>query len=207
MRCFVISSFLAFLASGCGTSMYSVVYEGYSYPYQSPTVIITYDSLTLDFSTKLKSWVESTFILNQYTLEVVLLEDKRSGSPVLSKNDVDSLTLILADPEQNDLLLIFNPTYGQVDVNVINSNERLISLTYQLIGIDTKSKKRIWEAIFDAHTPLSSGYVTRADVMESLFYPNGGSGRPSVSIYAEKAAKVIFEKLKSDKILVGANSE
>lgn len=160
--------------SSCGVSIQSVVDNSATKePYSNPYIVIPYEKFaTHNFSKQLKKKIEGEFALEQKKIEVYIFENTSNDQLTLNHTDgaEEHIGKTIAS-DQKDLLLIFTPT------NLQYHNGGLQSATYELTGIDTKTKKEVWKARM---------------VSSSSFGP---------AMFAEKSARKIYEKLKADKIL------
>lgn len=158
--------------SGCGVTINSVVDGSVTEPYRNPLIVIPYAKYkTENFSDKLKQKIEAEFQNDQKEVEVLLVEKSGEGLALNSNEDMYRKINDAIAHDEKDLLLIFNPT------NLYYYNGGLQTATYELVGIDTRTKKEVWKAKF------SSG---------SSFGP---------AMFAEESAKKIYERLKADNIL------
>jgi hypothetical protein len=169
-----ITVFLTFiLLTSCGVSIDSVVDSAaIKEPYKNPLVVIPYEKYsTRNFSEKLEEKLQIEFDNHNKKVEFLLVE-RASEKLALNQNEnVNSKINNAIIRDQKDIVLIFKPT------NLSYYNGGLQSATYQLTGIDVATKKEVWKAEFNS---------------SSSFGP---------ALFAEKSAKVIYEKLKADKVL------
>ena len=164
---------ITILLTSCGVSIKSVVdSSAIEKPYENTLIVIPYEKgSTRNFSNKLKEKIELEFKAEQKRVEVFIFEKESNGLTLNANSGIDRKINDAILNDQKDLLLVFKPT------NLQYHNGGLQSATYELVGIDTKSKKEVWKATFNS---------------SSSFGP---------AMFAEKSAKTIFEKLKTDKIL------
>lgn len=170
----LISIFLiAVLLTSCGVSIKSVVdSSAINEPYKNPLIVIPYEKYsTSNFSEKLKEKLEIEFNNENKKFEFLLVEQKSKKLALNQNDNVNSEIDNAIRTDQKDIVLIFKPT------NLSYYNGGLQSATYELTGIDVLTKKEVWKATFNSN---------------SSFGP---------ALFAEKSAKIIFEKLKADKIL------
>ncbi|WP_298544801.1 hypothetical protein [uncultured Aquimarina sp.] len=101
----------------------------------------------------------------------MLNQQKRTSLTLNHKNSIDQTieNKILSD--QKDLLLIFKPT------DLFFYEGALQKATYEIVGVDTQTKKEIWKANFSS---------------ASSFGP---------ALFAEKSVQKIYNKLITDQIL------
>lgn len=174
MKKFLALVLIAVSFSSCGVSIQSVVDKSaMEEPYTNPYIVIPYEKFaTRNFSKQLKKKIEGEFALEQKKVEVYIFENKANDK--LSLNHTDEAEEHIGNTiasDKKDLLLIFTPT------NLQYHNGGLQSATYELTGIDTRTKKEVWKAKM---------------VSSSSFGP---------AMFAEKSAKKIYLKLKTDKVL------
>ncbi len=164
---------LSIFLTSCGVSIESVVDRSVKQPFNHPLVIMLYDKDNLDvFTYKLRRELSAYFKNDEKQVRFILHEN---GNDKLTLNDrnsnIDSKINEAIVEGKRDLLLIFKPT------NLSYTNGGLIAVNYQIIGINTHTKKEVWKANFDVN---------------SSFGPSSAT---------EKVAKAIFNKLKEDQIL------
>jgi hypothetical protein len=159
--------------TGCGVSIKSVVDNSSAREiYKNPLIVIPYlPMITERFSNKLKDNFENLFRIDQKHVEILLVENQNDELKLNSNTEIDNKINNAISNDDKDLLILFKPKKME------SSNGTLQSVTYIIVGIDTKSKKEIWKAEFSS---------------ESLYGP---------SVYGEKSAKTIYERLKADKVL------
>jgi hypothetical protein len=164
---------ITILLTSCGVSIKSVVDNSLiDKPYNNPLIVIPYEKgSTRNFSNKLKENIEIEFQSEQKPVEIFIFEKTSTGLTLNANSGIDQKINNVIINDKKDLLLIFNPT------NLQYYNGGLQSATYELVGIDTQTKKEVWKATFNSN---------------SSFGP---------AMFAEKSAKIIFEKLKADKVL------
>ena len=163
---------ITILFSSCGVSIKSVVdSSAIKEPYKNPLIVIPYEYSTKNFSERLEEKLEEVFDENQQKIDIVLFERNKKELTLNEDNNLDQIISNSINKDNKDLLLIFRPT------NLEYYNGGIQSATYELVGIDTKTKKEVWKASFNS---------------SSSFGP---------ALFAEKSAKKIYEKLKMDKVL------
>ncbi|WJJ97869.1 hypothetical protein [Algibacter luteus] len=157
----------------CGVSIKSVVdSSAIKEPYSNPLIVIPFEkNSTRNFSEKLEEKLEIEFNNDNKKVEFLLVEQGSQKLALNQNDDVNSKIDNAVRTDQKDIVLIFKPT------NLSYYNGGLQSATYQLTGIDVTTKKEVWKATFNSN---------------SSFGP---------ALFAEKSAKTIFEKLKTDKVL------
>lgn len=173
MKKLITFSLIIFLITSCGVSIKSVVdSSAINEPYKNPLIVIPYEKYsTRNFSDKLKEKLEIEFTNANKKVEFLLVEQGREKLALNQNDDVNSKINNAVLTDQKDIVLIFKPT------NLSYYNGGLQSATYELTGIDAITKKEVWKATFNSN---------------SSFGP---------ALFAEKSAKTIFEKLKTDKVL------
>jgi len=168
----IIIVIVGILLTSCGVTIKSVADKSITEPYQKPFIVIPYEKYsTKNFSKKLKEKIEIEFQNDNRSVNIYIFEKQNKGLSLNANNEVDKKINETILNGKIDLLLIFKPTHLQY------TNGGLQSVTYELVGIDTKTKKEVWKAEFSS---------------------SGGFGP---AMFAEKSAKIIYEKLKTDKIL------
>jgi len=172
MKKTIIIIFIGLLLTNCGVTIKSVADKSITEPFQKPFIVIPYEKYsTKNFSKKLKEKIEIEFQKDNKDVEIFIFEKQNKGLSLNANNDVDKRINSTIINNNIDLLLIFKPTHLQY------TNGGLQSVTYELVGINTKTKKEVWKAEFSS------------------------TGSFGPSMFAEKSAKTIYEKLKVDKIL------
>lgn len=163
---------ITILFLSCGVSIKSVVdSSAIKVPYKNPLIVIPYEYTTQNFSERLNEKLDEVFAENQEKIEIILYERNKKELTLNENDNIDQIISNSIKKDNKDLLLIFKPT------NLEYYNGGIQSATYELVGIDTKTKKEVWKASFNS---------------SSSFGP---------ALFAEKSAKKIYEKLKTDKVL------
>jgi hypothetical protein len=164
---------ITILLTSCGVSIKSVVdSSAIEKPYDNPLIVIPYEKgSTRNFTNQLKEKIEIEFDVAKKPVEIFIFEKQNNGLTLNANSGIDKKINDAIINDQKDLLLIFKPT------NLQYYNGGLQSATYELVGIDTQTKKEVWKATFNS---------------SSSFGP---------AMFAVKSAKTIFEKLKTDKVL------
>lgn len=159
------------LLNSCGVSITSVVDNSVtSKMYENSLIIIPYIRSTKNFSEKLKEKIQIEYVANNNKVEFILFEKKEKGLSLNSNNDIDNKINNTIINRKKDLLIIFKPT------NLSYMDGGLRSATYEIVGIDTETKKEIWKAEFNSQSGMGP------------------------ALLAEKSAKTIYDKLKTDNI-------
>lgn len=174
MKRIFILLLLTALFSSCGVSLNSVAEESESNrTYSNPLVVIPYEKYgPRNFSKKLKAKMEAQFQAEGRNVEIFVIELKNDNSLSLNQeNEVDQKISNTINNKGKDLLLVVQPK------NLIYNNGSLQVADYQLTGIDTFTGDEVWKATFRSR---------------SYFGP---------AFFADKTARLIFEQLKTDKIL------
>ncbi len=169
-----ITLFLTFiLLAGCGVSIKSVVDKAaIKEPYVNPLIVIPYVKYnTKNFSEKLKEKLIVEFNNENRKVEFLLIEQRPEKLALNQSDYMNSRIDDAVQADQKDIVLVFKPT------NLSYYNGGLQSATYELTGIDVATKKEVWKATFNS---------------SSSFGP---------ALFAEKSAKTIFQKLKTDKVI------
>ncbi|WP_053976773.1 hypothetical protein [Mangrovimonas xylaniphaga] len=164
---------LVMLLTSCGVYIKFVVdYSGTNRPYGNPLIVIPYErGSTRNFTNKLKENMEAKFEEDAKQVEILLFEKAKKGLTLNTSEGREAQVNSSIVSGNKDLLLLFNPT------NMQYYNGGLISVTYELVGIDTQTNKEVWKATFNSSSSLGP------------------------AMFAEKSAKTIFEKLKADKVI------
>jgi hypothetical protein len=161
------------LFTGCGVSIKSVVDESATEKsYVNTLIVLPYEKgSTRNFMNKLKEKIELEFKAENKSVDVYIYEKKKNDLTLNANSVIEKEINDIILDFNKDLLLVFNPT------NLKYYNGGLQSATYKITGIDIKTKKEIWKAEFNSNSSLGP------------------------ALFAEKSAKTIFEKLKTDKVL------
>jgi hypothetical protein len=159
--------------SSCGVKIKSVVDKSVSTnPYSNLLIVIPYENgVTKNFTNLMKEKIEEKFRADNRKVEILLVEQSRSELKLNSTADIDAKINAAISRDNKDLIVIFRPTKMQF------YNGGLQSATYLLTGMDLKSRKEVWKAEFTS---------------SSSFGP---------SLFADKAATSIYEKLKLDRVI------
>lgn len=165
---------IAVLFSSCAVQIESVVDNSlFEKPYTNPLIVLSYDNYNIQrFSNELKENLELQFKAENKKVEVRDFNLMGSALSLNARKGVNQEINDILSNDNKDLLLVFKPT----DITLENGGYRVF--TYQLTGIDVNSKKEVWKANFTA---------TRG---------NFGAAK-----MAEQASEIIYEKLKTDKVL------
>lgn len=162
------------LLTGCAVQIESIVDNSLiKQPYKNPLVVIPYEDYSIkEFSNNLKENLEVEFKGDQRKIEVLAIELTGTSLTLNANKRIDQEVQNSMSNDPKDLLLVFQPT----DIEFSEGGYRVF--TYQITGIDTNSKKEVWKANFTA---------TRG---------NFGAAK-----MAEQSARMIYEKLITDKVL------
>ena len=164
---------LCLILSNCGAKIESVVDRSVTdKTYENPLIVIFYKAYsTKNFTKKLKDKLEIEFTNDNQKVAFLLFEQKKDKLELNKSDDINADITQAVQRNQNDIVMIFRP------IKLSYYNGGLNSATYELTGIDVLTKKEVWKAKLNSN---------------SSFGP---------ALFAEKSAQLIYEKLKSDKIL------
>ena len=159
--------------SSCGVQIKSVVDKSVTTnSYLNPLIVIPYeDGVTRNFTDLVKRKIEEKFRADNRKVEILLVEQSRSELKLNSTADIEAKINAAISSDNKDLILIFKPTKMQF------YNGGLQSATYLITGTDLKSRKEVWKAEFTSSSSLGP------------------------SLFADKAATSIYEKLKLDRVI------
>lgn len=169
----IVSLLLFASLYGCGVSIKSVVDNDATREiYKNSLIVIPSEKfVTKNFVENFKEEIEILFKQSNKKVEIVLFEKTKKELKLNENSETDQQISSLIEKDNKDLLIIFTPT------NLSFYNGGLQSLTYEIVAIETKSKKEVWKAKFNSN---------------SSFGP---------ALFAKKSAKTIYDKLVTDKIL------
>ncbi|MGE0588170.1 MAG: hypothetical protein AB7O48_06315 [Cyclobacteriaceae bacterium] len=167
------ATIVVMLLASCGVQINSVVDKtAVATPYLNPLIVIPYENgITANFTSLMKQKIEEKFKADSRKVEVLLVQQSRSELKLNSSTDIDAKINATIASDNKDLIIIFRPTKMQF------YNGGLQSATYLITGTDLKSRKEVWKAEFTS---------------SSSFGP---------SLFADKAATSIYEKLKVDRVI------
>jgi len=173
MNKYLLTTLVLVTLTSCGVQIKSVVDKSTTTnPYANTLIVIPFeDGVTRNFASILKQKIEEKFRADNRKVEILLVEQSRSELKLNSTADIDAKINAAILRDNKDLILIFRPTKMQF------YNGGLQSATYLITGMDLKSKREIWKAEFSS---------------SSSFGP---------SLFADKAATSIYEKLKLDQVI------
>ena len=169
----MLSFLLLISLSSCGVSIKSVVDDNVSKEtHKNSLIIIPFEKfVTKNFVENFKEEIELLFKQNNKKVEIILFEKSKKELQLNENSEIDQQINSSINNDNKDLLIIFKPS------NLSFYNGALQSLTYEIVAIDTKTKKEIWKAEFNSN---------------SSFGP---------ALFSKKSAKIIYDKLLIDKIL------
>lgn len=173
MKKYLLTTLIIATLSSCGVQIKSVVDKSsFTNPYSNPLIVIPYENgVTRNFTDLMKQKIEEKFRADNRKVEILLVEQSRSDLKLNSSADIDAKINAAISSDNKDLILIFKPTKMQF------YNGGLQSATYLITGTDLKSRREVWKAEFTS---------------SSSFGP---------SLFADKAATSIYEKLKLDNVI------
>lgn len=172
MKKYFLVLFTTLLVSGCGVEIKSVVDNSSgNAPYKNPLIVIAYNDDTKNFTNLLKQKIEDKFKVDKNRVEIITFARSKKELELNSSDDINDKINTAMMNDSKDLILFFNPTKLEF------YNSGLQSATYVITGKDTKTRREVWKAEFTS---------------SSSFGP---------SLFAEKAATKIYEKLKMDHII------
>jgi hypothetical protein len=149
-----------------------VDYESLKEPYSNPLIVIPFENgITKNFVTVLSKRIEEKFAADSTQVEIITFEKKNNELSLNTNTDIVKRVNKRVSEDGKDIVLLFQPT------KMIYQNGMLQTAKYIISGTDTKTNKEIWKAEFTS---------------QSAYGP---------SLFAEKAAKSFYDKLKIDKIL------
>lgn len=173
MNRYLLTTLILVALSSCGVQIKSVVDKSVTTtPYSNPLIVIPYESgITKNFTSLLKQKIEEKFRTDNRKVEILLVEQSRSELKLNSTADINAKIDSAISSDNKDLILIFRPTKMQF------YNGGLQSATYLITGTDLKSRREVWKAEFSS---------------SSSFGP---------SLFADKVATSIYDKLKLDSVI------
>ena len=173
MNRYLLTTLILVFLSSCGVQIKSVVDNSVTTnTYSNPLIVIPYENgVTKNFTNLLKQKIEEKFRNDNRKVEILLVEQSRNELKLNSTADIDAKINAAISSDNKDLILIFRPTKMQF------YNGGLQSATYLITGTDLKSRKEVWKAEFSS---------------SSSFGP---------SLFADKAATSIYDKLKLDRVI------
>lgn len=173
MKKIILLLFVLIYFSSCGVSVYSVVNDDVkSTHYNKPLILIPYQKgQNRSFSKNLEEKLYSKFNEENQQVDIIIFEREKQELSLNSENEVNDEIIKTIDEKNIDLILVFNLT------EIYYMNGTPSSQTYEIVAHDVKTKVEVWNAKFKAW----------------------GVYGPSAK--TDKSARVLYDKLKSDKIL------
>lgn len=169
----IIALLLIITLNSCGVSIKSVVdHNLIKEPYKNTLIVIPFEkSVTKNFVDNIKEEIEILFKQNNKKVEIILFDKTKKELQLNDNKEIEQQINASINTDNKDLLIIFKPS------NLSFYNGALQSLTYEIVAIETISKKEVWKAEFNSN---------------SSFGP---------ALFSKKSAKTIYNKLLTDKIL------
>jgi hypothetical protein len=169
----IIAVLLFTSLASCGVTIKSVVDNNSRIEtFKNSLIVIPFEKgVTKNFVENFKEEIEQLFKQDNKKIEIILFEKSNKTLQLNENSDIDQQINFSINQDDKDLLIIFKPS------NLAFYNGALQSLTYEIVAIETKSKKEVWKAEFNSN---------------SSFGP---------ALFAKKSAKTIYDKLLTDKIL------
>jgi hypothetical protein len=174
MKRYLLTTLVIVVAlSSCGVQIKSVVDKSVTAnSYSNPLIVIPYESgVTGNFTDLMKRKIEEKFRADNRKVEVLLVEQNRNEIKLNATAEIDAKINAAISSDNKDLILIFKPTKMQF------YNGGLQSATYLITGTDLKSRKEVWKAEFTSSSSVGP------------------------SLFADKAATTIYERLKQDRVI------
>ena len=173
MKKFNVFLYLTLLLWSCGASIQSVVdYKAISNPYINPLIVIPYEnSKAYTFSKMLKEKIELKFETEAQKVELLFLEQSSNSLTLNSKDSFEDKINYAIIDDEKDVVIIFRAT----DLRYYNNS--LQSVSYEVVALETEKYREVWKANLSSKSSLGP------------------------SLFANKCAELVFEKLKSDGVL------
>lgn len=174
MKKYILLFLIPLLSASCAVPVESVVNHSLiEQPYSNPLIVIPFRHWSVKgFSNGLKENLEVQFGAEQRNVEILAIELAGNSLTLNANRALEERIKDAVSDGGKDLLLVFQVT------NIESSEGGYKLFTYEATGIDTRTKKEVWKAHFQAARG-SFGYGKMA----------------------EKAAEAIYAKLKTDKVL------
>lgn len=173
MKKSIILTFTAILLSSCGASIHSIVdHNAIIKPFENPLVVIPYENYkAFTFSNMLKNKVESKFQTEGQKVEILFLEQQNQSLSLNANDSFEDKINYAIIDDDKDIVIIFRPT------NLRYLDGRLQSISYEIVGIETVTFKEVWKANLSSSSSLGP------------------------SLFADKCAELVYNKLKIDGVL------
>ena len=173
MKKFNVFLYLTLLLWSCGASIQSVVdQKAIPKPYINPLIVIPYEnSKAYTFSKILKEKIELKFETEAQKVELLFLEQSSNSLTLNSKDSFEDKINYAIIDDEKDVVIIFRAT----DLRYYNNS--LQSVSYEVAALETEKYREVWKANLSSKSSLGP------------------------SVFANKCAELVFEKLKSDGVL------
>ncbi len=169
---FFFSFSILLLVYGCVPPIKSVVdNDALATPFINPLIVIPFENnVTKNFTDILAKRLQEVFLEDQRRVEVITFETSSNKLALNSTTDIKTKINERIAEDQKDVVFVFQPT------KLTYQNGMLQTATYIITGTDLRTKKEVWKAEFTS----SSSY--------------------GPSLFAQKVARTIFEKMKADRL-------
>lgn len=172
MKKYFLSLIITILLSSCGASLQTIVdHNAIPKPFENPLIVIPYTSQSFSFSKNLKNNIELKFQAEDQKIEILFLHQESNTLTLNSNDSFEDKVNYAIINDDKDIVFIFKTT------GLRYYNSSLESIDYEVVGIETNNFKEVWKG-----TMYSSSTV-------------------GPSLFANKCAELLYDKLKIDGVL------
>ncbi|RZJ71452.1 hypothetical protein [Flavobacterium sp.] len=128
----------------CGVQKDSIVdYTNKKKSYTNVIFVMPYRKFeTKNYINNLKEELDKIFASNQKKVEIITFENEKEGLKLNQDSQIQETINAKIKEDAKDLLLILRPT------NMMFTDGALQDFEYEIVGIDTSTKKEVWKGEF-----------------------------------------------------------